>query len=555
MLYEEIKHLEVGKQAELITEKLVKIPSINGTLGEYMKAEQIKQWISSFPYFKKNPHLVWDQPIPGDSANRRNVFALVKGEQGSNRTVIYHGHLDTVGVKDFGNLEEHASDPEKLKSYFQTFEGDSDVRKAAMSSDWMFGRGSLDMQSGDAVHLVNLLYQSEHAKQLNGNVLVMFNPDEEAEHRGIIHAIEELTRLKNEHALNYVCAVNTDFISPLYEGDTTKYLYTGAAGKLLPSFYIYGREAHVGETLSGIDSTLIASEINRKINNNFDLAEPIDGEVVNPPSCLFQRDFKDAYNVQTPFKSFMYFNYFLYEDNPKAVLDKIKQCTVEACAAVETYLRRQYKKAMVVSGRPVSEATSQIKVRTLSEYIEELSGKGIDAEAIIAHTQKQHEEAELRNLAYLTVDALKKSDPDNQPTVIIYFSPPHCPHHYLRPDQHADAEVLKAIEQTMNQTDSKETFAIKRFFPFLSDSSYLSLHETDEELKAMIENFTPWGERYDIPVKAIRSLSIPAVNFGVYGKDAHQWTERVYKPYSFETVPILIRQLTNLLLNVGVLTF
>ena len=28
---------------------------------------------------------------------------------------------------------------------------------------------------------------------------------------------------------------------------------------------------------------------------------------------------------------------------------------------------------------------------------------------------------------------------------------------------------------------------------------------------------------------------------GVYGNDGHKWTERVYKPYSFSVLPLLIR--------------
>jgi len=35
----------------------------------------------------------------------------------------------------------------------------------------------------------------------------------------------------------------------------------------------------------------------------------------------------------------------------------------------------------------------------------------------------------------------------------------------------------------------------------------------------------------------IQKTDIPALTFGVYGKDAHCWTERVYKPYSFGILP------------------
>lgn len=84
-----------------------------------------------------------------------------------------------------------------------------------------------------------------------------------------------------------MAAINTDFITPLYDGDQTRYIYTGAAGKLLPCFYIYGREVHVGDTLAGIDPNFISSEITSRLHNNIHLAEKVEGELVLPhPVCI-----------------------------------------------------------------------------------------------------------------------------------------------------------------------------------------------------------------------------------------------------------------------------
>jgi len=46
-----------------------------------------------------------------------------------------------------------------------------------------------------------------------------------------------------------------------------------------------------------------------------------------------------------------------------------------------------------------------------------------------------------------------------------------------------------------------------------------------------------WGKKYTLDIEDIRELILPVVNIGPYGKDAHKYTERVYMPYSFETVP------------------
>ncbi|WP_155241950.1 hypothetical protein [Clostridium pasteurianum] len=47
----------------------------------------------------------------------------------------------------------------------------------------------------------------------------------------------------------------------------------------------------------------------------------------------------------------------------------------------------------------------------------------------------------------------------------------------------------------------------------------------------------------------IKNLNIPAINYGCYGKDAHKWTERVYKPYSFDILPKLILSTVDKFLN------
>lgn len=94
-----------------------------------------------------------------------------------------------------------------------------------------------------------------------------------------------------------------------------------------------------------------------------------------------------------------------------------------------------------------------------------------------------------------------------------------------------------------------ETFAVKKFFPYLADGSFLSSHETEEQLTPLLENLPEWEKLYNVPFATIKEFNLPSINMGVYGKDGHKWTERVYKPYSFETLPILVKQTTKHLLN------
>lgn len=550
-MYQQLSKMLPEEKIEAITKSLVALNSINGTLGEGKKADYIKDMIKSFPYFQENPSHVWEQAIPEDPYGRKNIFAFIEGNGESLNTVIYHAHLDTVGIEDFGPLKDIAFDSDRLAEYFSNYEFDRDVQRDARSGEWMFGRGSVDMQSGIAVHLANLLHFSERRDQLPGHILFMANPDEESQHSGILTSISELKRLKQEKQLRYLAAINNDFITPLYEGDTTRYIYTGAAGKLLPCFAIYGREVHVGDTLSGIDPNLIASEITRRIHNNIHMAENIEGELVLPPTCLYQRDNKEAYNVQTAVSSYVYFNYFIYEKTAKEVMDQLTAVADEACKETEQKLSDYYDEYCERTSLPKKEMSWNVQVYSLEDYLKRLRSRGIDPAQCIEQAFKTYEHLELRMRCFKAVEELQKLDPEQGAKVIIFYAPPYLPHNYLKEESSRDRLLQHVIQEAVDKTAAStgETFVFKKFFPYLADGSFLSLHETDEEVSAFTDNFPGWDVIGTIPFKEIRELNIPSVNIGVYGKDGHKWTERVYKPYTFHVLPELIQQTTMHLLH------
>lgn len=129
----------------------------------------------------------------------------------------------------------------RFKSSLKTMTKTQFIQEHAKSGDWLFGRGMLDMKSGDAVNIATLFYYMEHPDELPCNLLLMTNCVEENDHTGAIQASSELLRLR-QAGYEFQAAVNTDFIFPSYDGDEKKYIYTGAAGKMLTCFYIKGRE-------------------------------------------------------------------------------------------------------------------------------------------------------------------------------------------------------------------------------------------------------------------------------------------------------------------------
>ena len=61
-------------------------------------------------------------------------------------------------------------------------------------------------------------------------------------------------------------------------------------------------------------------------------------------------------------------------------------------------------------------------------------------------------------------------------------------------------------------------------------------------------NMPGYGITYDLPFDTIKKLNLPVLDIGAFGKDAHRWTERIEKKFSFNVTPELIyRTLLNLL--------
>ena len=111
------------------------------------------------------------------------------------------------------------------------------------------------MKSGDAVTLGVLKDLCEHPERLAGNVVVSFNPVEENLHTGMLEATDILLEWKEKYGLDYLMAINNDYICPLFPGDKVKTIYTGTVGELLPCFHIQGKETHVGQCFEGLDAS------------------------------------------------------------------------------------------------------------------------------------------------------------------------------------------------------------------------------------------------------------------------------------------------------------
>ena len=94
--------LEINDEMLQLTKKMVSISSVNTTKGEKDIGVFIEEYLRDIPYFKEHPDQVIVQQLKDDQLERRNVFALLVGEKDkNNKTIIFLGHTDTVGVEDY----------------------------------------------------------------------------------------------------------------------------------------------------------------------------------------------------------------------------------------------------------------------------------------------------------------------------------------------------------------------------------------------------------------------------------------------------------------------
>lgn len=548
--------LPCKEEVSSLTKQLVNIESIVNTDGEKEIGNELYNLISNFPYFTKNPNQVILSQTRNDSKERYNVLAFVKGTKGiSNNTVILIGHMDTVGIEDFNHLADLAVHPDELIEELKKEALSPLIRQQAESGEWMFGRGTLDMKSGLASNIYLLKYYSEHPEELDGNLVLVSECDEEDSSHGILSALKDLKAWKEEHNFNYIGAINSDFVSPRFEGDENRYIYKGTVGKLLPSFFITGAETHVGSCFEGLDPNFLAAELTRHIDYNPDLCDEALGEIPVPPVSLKQTDLKPSYTVQTALSAYVYYNFFVHSWSPKDVLERLKsEATTAFQNALDLYTER-YKKYCEISGETYKETVWTPRVFTYEEMNQLLVG--VHGDAYVSHMEsfkKQlllDDSLDTRMYSARVVEEAWKWMPDKRPAMIIFYSSVYSPRIALSGETEDERNLIDALDEAVVavQPEYEHPIVIRNFFPYISDMSFVALNDDEEGISAIIENNPSWGDKHYVEFQDIRDINVPVINIGPYGYDAHKKYERLEMKFSLEIVPNLTNEVIRRLIG------
>ncbi len=544
----------VSKRVKEIALQLTEVQSVVDSSGEVEVSEKVFEIMSNMDYWKKHPDYLYYVPVKNDPINRKVVVAILKGEKKiSHKTVVFIGHTDTVGISDYGVLQEYATKPYELTEKFKEINLPKEAKEDLESGKYMFGRGLLDMKAGDASIMALMEDISENIEEFEGNLIFGAVCDEEGNSEGMFNLVPELVKLKEKEGFDYQAIIDPDYIAPAYPGDPLKYIYVGTVGKLMPSYFIVGKETHVGESFDGIDPNQIAAAITSRVNLNPEFCDIVDGEATLPPITLKQRDLKPEYSVQIARTATVFFNYATHVSTPDEVLDKMKNAGQECFEEVIDTINQRYKKFCQMIKREYTKQPWVARTMSFEELHKKVkSDMGDKLDSLLQDfTENLSNDTTLdaRDKALKIVEYVHSLWADKEPVIIVYFSPPYYPHIYVDGKTKKEQALIDAVSKALDTTKTEYEIIQKKFFPAISDLSFASAPKDPNIIRALKANTPGYGNIYELPIEDMQKLDLPVVDIGTVGKDAHKYTERIDTRFTFEITPELIYKTTMELLK------
>ena len=154
---------------------MVAIPSVTGDEAAIQKhmhgylteiGLEVDMWETNWEELKKHPGY---RPVDRGYENRPNIVATLKGT-GGGRSLLLNGHTDVIPV---GNGEGWSDNP----------------WSASIKNVRIYGRGSCDMKSGVASHVLAVQYLKELGLTPKGDVMINIVIDEEVSGHGTLDTV------------------------------------------------------------------------------------------------------------------------------------------------------------------------------------------------------------------------------------------------------------------------------------------------------------------------------------------------------------------------------
>lgn len=545
---------QAAQRARIVAHTLVSWPSVTGTAGEAGFAARLQALLLEIPYFRDHPDQIALVESHGSAAC--SVVALVRGT--GRRCVAFAGHYDTVSVSDYGDRANLAGNAAALHhALIQDLSDralDPDEKLALddlLSGEFIPGRGMLDMKSGIAAGLAALERYAmlEHRP---GNLLIAMTPDEENRSRGMRSLRNALPDLARRWNLDIVAGINLDATSDQGDGTEGRSLYLGTVGKLLPFAFVIGQPAHACYPFEGTSAHMIGAEILREIEANTDLCDSVLDELAPPPVCLEWKDLRESYDVTTPERAWLAFNWLTTHRRPEEVMALFRAAVERAMAEASARIARHAALAQGRGGtriRPAGGTGQVISFAALKTRAFAVGGE----QTINAHTELARLLATEENPLLVSrklVDHLVSAARLEGPCVVIGFGSLHYPHTYVDLRDPAQARVLRQMEAATTAVANTHGTSFRRrgFFAGISDMSFFG-HLPCPVDAAFVAGNTP-SEDFVDDARA-GALRFPVVNIGPWGREYHQPLERLHAGYAFGVLPDLLFEAAHAVLRDG----
>ena len=477
----------IAARAREIALKLTSWPSVTGSADEAAFAGRLASYLKGFDK-------VWCQLIENDLAGRSNVFALKRGR--SKNTIVLTGHFDVVSIEDFGTLQDLAFQSEKLMlQIIKTLKSSGQNRQALIdfeTGNFLPGRGLLDMKAGLAAGIAAAeFYEGDFS------ILFLAVSDEEERSAGARSAAPLLKKISDENDLDIKLVINLDAISDQADGATGRVVTYGSIGKQLVTAFVQGKQTHAGYPQDGVNAAYVAAELLTEFELASDLSETTKGEVAAPPTALYAKDLKQGYNVTTPAQAFIYWNTMQHRLSPAQVFELVMS---HAKMAVDRAVRRTGHDIDLIS-------YAELEKRAGRKAMMQVASFNLPEQSRLATT-------EMVAAAHLS-----------KPTVILGFGSIPYPAVVMR-NQH--------LRQTIENAVKPFGIGSVNYFAGISDMSFFG--EASGDLSVVAANTPIWNTGFIMPEAA----GYACINLGPWGRDYHQWLERVHAPYAFEVLPVAL---------------
>jgi len=537
----------MGFDREKLREKIEKhlhayvgVQSDTGTVHERNIEKFFEKWFEDVPYFKEHPEYRGIFPIPNDHLNRHVPWALLKGE--GNETIVLLHHSDTVDTVDYLHLRELSLKPLELEKAMK--EGKifmpEDAKMDLDSGEWVFGRGTNDMKGGAVIHIA-MMEEYAKLKDFKGNLLLIAAADEENLSAGAIGAAYLLKDLMDKFGLEYKLCLLTERDTST-EGRT---LCDGSVGKIMPLIYVSGKIAHVGKVYDGLNPVKLLAKIVDYLDLNPEFIETNERATTPAPTFLYAKDHKKIYDVSLPAAASGFMSFYCFHRAPKESLELIRKACEQAMSNVISAINNSFTQYLQISNARKEPPEWKVNVKLYGELYEEALREGGDKFLTAIGKIKGEVKEKVRSGGMTPIEASHEIiegtlafAEDLSPTVIITLVPPYYP--YVSNEKLKEkGQFIDSIgDMLIKYAKEKNGHEYRKvYMTGMCDLSYM-MQTDDKETNDYIENnMLMWGDGYYIPFEKIRRISMPVLNVGPMGRGLHQYTERVFKPDVFYTIP------------------